>query len=123
VGEHQTKPKPVALAHAIAEELNAIDDHTWMALNGYTHLAYIQATDGRRFSLRTTGYRFQIGDRLEISGSYPRNGDDEDAECTGGVSRSDRGVAERCTVSTCGPTGNGSASLRWGRRLLGHSDG
>ena len=68
----ETPPKLMALAQAIAEELNAIDDHTWTALNGYTHLAYIQAADGRRFSLRSTGYRFQLGDRLEISGSYPR---------------------------------------------------
>jgi hypothetical protein len=71
VSEHQTQPELMALAHTIAEELNATDDHTWTAINGYTHLAYIQAADGRRFSLRTTGYRFQLGDRLEISGSYP----------------------------------------------------
>jgi hypothetical protein len=68
----ETQPELMALAQTITEELNAIDDHTWTALNGYTHLAYIQAADGRRFYLRITGYRFQLGGRLEISGSYPR---------------------------------------------------
>ena len=68
MSELQTQPELMTLAHTITEELNAIDNLTWSALNGYTHLAYIQAEDGRRFSLRTTGYRFHIGDRLEISG-------------------------------------------------------
>jgi hypothetical protein len=47
MSEHQTYPELMALAQVIAEELNAIDDHTWTAVNGYTHLAYIQAADGR----------------------------------------------------------------------------
>ena len=71
MSEYQTPPELMTLVQTIAEQLNAIDDYTWTAVNGYSHLAYLQAEDGRRFSLRTTGYRFQLGDRLEISGSYP----------------------------------------------------
>jgi hypothetical protein len=37
-------------------------------------LTRIQAANGWRFPLRSTGYRFRIGDRLGISGSYPDNG-------------------------------------------------
>jgi hypothetical protein len=72
MSEYQTQPELMVLAQAIAQELNAIDENTWTALNGYTHVAYIQAQDGRKFGLHTSGYRFQMGDRLEISGSYPR---------------------------------------------------
>jgi hypothetical protein len=72
VTEYQTQPELMALAQAIARELNTIDSHTWTALNGYTHVAHIQAQDDRKFGLHTSGYRFQMGDRLEISGSYAR---------------------------------------------------
>ena len=71
---YNTYSELTALVQAIAEELNAIDDHIWTAVNGYSHLAYLQAEDDRRLSLRTTGYRFQVGDRLEIGGSYRRKG-------------------------------------------------
>ena len=34
----QTQPELMALAHAIAKELNAIDGHTWAPVNSFIHL-------------------------------------------------------------------------------------